>query len=212
MIYLAAGMHRSGSTWQFNALRLLLEHAGQAPAAGAWPERTTLVQATNCVIKLHRPDEELAAQTAMVFTSHRDLRDLVASHHRMFGRSALPPATTSLLQPILESYAYWSPLATYDMPYEQMIADKPAELGRLATALGLAPGLDFTAIAAEIEALVFSPARQAAGGYDAVTMLFDGHITNGQHGSWTGTLSAEEVAEIETEYGSWLTEHGYEVT
>ena len=211
MIYLATGMHRSGSTWQFNALRLLLEHAGQAPTAGGWPERATLVQATNCVIKLHRPDEELAAQTAMVFASHRDLRDVVASHHRMFGRSALPPEAVNVLRPIMESYAYWSARAAYDMKYEQMIADKPAELGRLATALGLAPGLDFTAISAEIDALSFDPGRKTDGDYDAVTMLFDGHITNGQHGSWTGTLSAEEVVEIETEYGSWLTAHGYEV-
>jgi hypothetical protein len=212
MIYLATGMHRSGSTWQFNALRLLLEHAGQAPTAGAWPERATLVQAANSVIKLHRPDEELAAQTAMIFTCHRDLRDLVASHHRMFGRSALPPEAAGVLRPIMESYTYWSTLAVYDMPYEQMIADKPAELGRLATALGLAPGLDFAAISAEIDALRFESSREMPGGYDAATMLFDGHITNGQHGSWTGTLSAEEVAEIETEYGSWLTAHGYEVT
>lgn len=212
MIYLAAGMHRSGSTWQFNALRLLLEHAGQAPTAGAWPERATLIQATNCVIKLHRPDEELAAQTAMVFTSHRDLRDLVASHHRMFGRSALPPEAGILLRPIMESYAYWSARATYDMQYEQMIVDKPAELGRLSTALGLAPGLDFATISAEIDALSFNQARKTDGDYDAVTMLFDGHITDGRHGSWAETLSPEEVVEIEMLYGSWLTAHGYEVT
>lgn len=211
MIYLATGIHRSGSTWQYNALRLLLEHAGISVVAGGWPERATLRQAANCVIKLHRPDEELTALSPVIVTSHRDLRDVVASHYRAFGGHETPVSASVILDPILESYTYWSERAVYDMNYELMIADRQAELARLSTALELAPELDFVAIAAEIEALAFNPVHQAPGGYDTVTMLFDGHITNGQHGSWTGTLSAEEIAEIEALYGSWLTAHGYEV-
>lgn len=210
MIYLAAGLPRSGSTWLYNALRLLLTHVGTTLAAGWVGDKAELMQAENCLIKLHRPDPDLFSAD-FIFTCHRDLRDLVASYWRKFGRHAFPPAFGYVLNDVMEYYDCWAPRAIYDMKYEQMIVDKPAELGRLATALGLAPGLDFTAIAAEIEALTCDPGRKNDHGWDSLTLLLEGHITNGQPGA-RAELTPEELAGIENVYESWLTAHGYEVT
>lgn len=212
MICLVTGMARAGSTWLFNAARLLLERAGRSPAAGAWPERAALLAAADCVVKLHHVDEELAAQADVALTCHRDLRDVVASHYRKFGAKPSEPGAHSLLPEVLQRHDFWEARAGHDMRYEDLIADPVAELGRVAAALGLDPaGLDLATIAAEIAALRHDPARATEYGLDAVNLLLPDHVTDGRHGAWRDTLTADQVKEIEDGWGAWLAARGYAV-
>src|SRR5262245_49638153 len=109
MIYVCAGMYRSGSTWLYNAVRLILAKAEVPGLAAGWiAEKDTLLKHKNPVVKTHAFDADLAAcETAVVLTSHRDLRDVLASLHRKFN-------TGFSLQPLrdaVESHGNWSRVA-----------------------------------------------------------------------------------------------------
>lgn len=82
-IIVCGGGLRSGSTWQYNATRALFAATGQ-DVYGAWiddydPTRSEPVH----VIKAHDPASLGQVHADKVVTCFRDLRDVVASMHRM---------------------------------------------------------------------------------------------------------------------------------
>jgi hypothetical protein len=210
VIYVCAGMYRSGSTWLYNAVRLILAHAGTPELAAGWiTEKERLLRAANAVIKIHAFDAELVARPAIVLTSHRDLRDVAASLARKFGREfSLAP-----LRETVASHAQWARVAALDLRYEDLLADKKGPLERVAAALRLPDAalaaLPFDAIAREVEGEKFEEGRATALRYDAVNLLHDGHVTDGRHGSWQTTLAPVAVAAIEREFRPWLAARGY---
>ena len=87
-IVLCTGMPRSGSTWLFNAVRLLLQSEA-AEVCSYWkgdfdalkflrsagPEKILL-------LKIHRHSPVLEKKAAVIFYSIRDIRDVIASKIR----------------------------------------------------------------------------------------------------------------------------------
>jgi hypothetical protein len=210
MIYICAGMNRSGSTWLYNAVRLTLTRANIKGLDGGWvTQKEKLLTQENSLVKTHLFDAELAATGGIVVTSHRDLRDVAASLRRKFQ----VPSIMEKLREAVEHHARWAPLAVYDLRYENLLTDKMGELRRVAASLSLpaamVANLPYDAILQEIEGEKFSNERLATEGHDKVNLLHEGHITDGRHGSWTNTLTAEEVAEIEKEFRPWLTARKY---
>lgn len=210
MVYICAGMFRSGSTWLYNAARVSLTHANIQGLAGGWvSEKDRLLAQENSIVKIHLFDPALAATKGIILTSHRDLRDVAASLRRKFQ----VPSIMDKLREAVENHALWERLAAFDLRYENLLTDRMRELRRVAGALGLpaatVASLPYDAILREIEGEKFSDQRLAAEGHDKVNLLHAGHITDGRHGSWSNTLTAAEVAEIENEFRPWLTARGY---
>lgn len=210
MIYVCAGMYRSGSTWLYNAVRLILEDAGAPDLAAGWAgEKDRLITRRNVVIKIHAFDEDLAARQIIALTSHRDLRDVAASLARKF-KTGFSIAT---LRETVESHERWSRIAVFDLHYEDLLADKMRELQKVAAALRLPPAvlerLPYESILARIEGEKFTETRSTSGRFDSVNLLHEGHITDGRHGSWEGTLPAGDVNAIEKEFRPWLVAKGY---
>jgi len=210
MIYVCAGMYRSGSTWLYNAVRLILRHVGTPGlAAGVIGERERLLAHANTVIKVHAFDADLASRKSIALTSHRDLRDIAASLVRKFGTNS-PLAS---LRENVDHHARWARVAAYDLRYEDLLTDKPGQVERLAGALRIPAAalaaLDYGAIAQEVEAEQFDERRSTPERYDAVNLLHEGHVTDGRHGSWEGTLPAALVRAIEREFRPWLAARGY---
>jgi len=210
VIYVCAGMYRSGSTWLYNAARLILRDAGTPGLAAGWiAEKERLVRAPNALIKIHAFDAELASRKPIVLTSHRDLRDIAASLQRQFHREfSLDPLRESVAD-----HAEWARVAAFDLRYEDLLCDMKGQLERVAGALRLPAAalaaLPFDAIEREIESERFDESRATAERYDAVTLLHDGHITDGRHGSWQTTLPPAAVTAIEREFRPWLAARGY---
>ena len=78
-LILCAGIPRSGSTWLYNAARMLASHParGDHPVYGAWIEHYDPSNPARVhVVKVHEPDEKLAWRASAVLTSRRDLRTL----------------------------------------------------------------------------------------------------------------------------------------
>jgi hypothetical protein len=210
MIYLCAGMKRSGSTWLYNAVRGILKHAGVRDLQAGWiTEKEKLLSHRNVVIKTHSFDANLAAQSDVVLISHRDLRDVAASLHRKFKVAF----STEGVRETFDDYTKWKKFAAYDLPYEQLLIDKISELKKIAAVLKLAaPSLEklpYETISNEIDAENFTEKRSTTERYDATNLLHEGHITDGRHGSWENLVPHELVAAIENEFRDWMLAEGY---
>lgn len=139
---IAAGLGRSGSTWQFNVLIVLLKMAGfdVASSHGQLDDKFAVMnRSMHCnvaVIKVHQFHPLLLARADYVFTSHRDPRDAVMS--------LIDLGVGLFWAQYWAEYQRWSAFACYDMAYESMWADPGAEVRRMAAVLGLQDVIDST--------------------------------------------------------------------
>lgn len=199
MTVVCAGMYRSGSTWLFNAVRIMVQRSIGPVGVATEPEE--MVGFDNYVVKTHGFGEELYRRADVVLVSHRDLRDVVASCHRMFKM----PLTIDTAREALGHYLAWLKYAKYDMRYETMMEDPAKEVERIAQSLGLV--VDAPSIAMELSQLSFVlPSKR---GHDKTTFLHPNHITNGKHGSWVGLLPTETANNITIEFSDWMKSNGY---
>jgi hypothetical protein len=210
MIYICAGMYRSGSTWLYNAARLILQHASVPDLGTGWiAEKDAILQHQNALIKIHSYDPGLAARADVVLTSHRDLRDVAASLFRKF---KLEFSTKPILE-TMQDYSRWAKIAAYDVHYERLLVDKMAELQNVAAVLKLPPPavatLPLEKILSEIEGEQFTERRSTAQRYDAVNLMHEDHVTDGRHGSWEGFVPDNIIRAIETEFAGWMRQKGY---
>jgi hypothetical protein len=164
---------RFARRWQFNALKEILKAATSldvktAHSDGDSADFDACLAAPPCLLKTHafvprllplvdaargpRRNRRNRRNTkhTQVFTSHRDLRDVLLSSMQMFGsclgfgpeglhsRDAAGSAAAHDVAPRFQQYAKWVPFACYDMAYERMYGDRPGEVDRLAAALGVA--------------------------------------------------------------------------
>lgn len=203
-IILSAGMPRSGSTWLFNAARLLLQ-SHDTPSSGWIGDWATLPRRPLMLVKIHEHDPFLARHAHGILYSYRDIRDALASGKRKFG---IEP-TLELARHWLASDRRWRAQATFTLRYESMLTDPESTVRALARSLRLAPD-DAKFILPQLHQVDYQPDRARPGSYDRETLLHPGHITDGRHGSWRGWLSPALVRQIEDECHDWLVENGYQ--
>lgn len=197
-------MYRSGSTWLFNVVRLAMIHAGKAPLvlSSIDPESDAKFEASgNVILKTHiwKHSYQIAD---WIFASHRDLRDVVASHHRKFGSTP----SIAVANEAFGRYLPFTFFSAYDMRYETMMSDQKAEMENIIRLIGLQ--CDSDNVLSELLALKFNKAMDGSE-QDSVNFLHPGHITDGRHGSWKGIVPDAVVSEIETAHAAWLRENGY---
>lgn len=210
MIYICAGMVRSGSTWQFNAVRFLLQRGGASDIVGGFISvGDELLAHQTVIIKTHEFYPSLAAKADVVLTAHRDLRDVAASMQRKFQTKL----SSGLVRGWVKRHIKWSQFASYDLHYENLLEDKLSELKKIASVLKLPQPvlneLPYESILDEIEGLKFNKRRSKLDPSDTVNLLHDGHVTDGRHGSWKGVIPEELVVSIEKECRGWMISKGY---
>ncbi|KAH8057315.1 hypothetical protein JL722_6968 [Aureococcus anophagefferens] len=193
----AAAFAAPGATWQFNALKEILKAATSldvktAHSDGDSADFDACLAAPPCLLKTHAFVPRLLplvnaargprrnrrnrrnANPTQVFTSHRDLRDVLLSSMQMFGsclgfgpeglhsRDAAGSAAAHDVAPRFQQYAKWVPFACYDMAYERMYGDRPGEVDRLAAALGVGGRGGAAAVVDAVEALAAQSAAATA--------------------------------------------------
>ena len=209
MIILCAGTARSGSTWQYNAVRIVAQ-AKYGDAYGAWIDTYDASRPESVhVIKVHSPLQALTINPDKIVTCFRDLRDVVASLNRMkWAADTSQDTLAETLDSYIATLAHWRKRSDFTMRYEDMRADPIAMLQHLNAALEfqLTPeelAAAFTKLSA-IEPPSGDPAGTAAN-FDPDSLLHQGHIG----GDGGAPLSVEAKAFIEDRYAAWLQDHGY---
>jgi hypothetical protein len=159
-LILAAGMPRSGSTWLYNALRLLL---GDDPdLVAGWVDDVAGRQAAILLVKVHDP-YDLAERTDLIFTTYRPLPDVAAS----LGRMGWPNDMTAM-QRVKAQREFWAPRSNCDIAYSDIVESPAETVSRIAGVLGVAN----KNIAGQLLTM-----KEPATGYDPVNLLHHGHRT-----------------------------------
>lgn len=233
---LVTGLSRSGSTWQYNAIKTILNFelgAVTAVHSDAYSlEFEKCLSEQVCVLKTHVFTPRLLPSVDFVFTSHRDLRDVLLSSMQMFGsclgttgllRSREGSARAHDVAQRFQQYAHWIPFACYDMSYETMYADRAAEIVRLAAVLGFQRDLEYAQkVVREIDAAAST--ATAKKGWDAESGFSASHVhqSTTMPGAHRSSNVLVQVAlqlptcslgrafrHIEIGFGKWQAEHGY---
>jgi hypothetical protein len=192
---LSAGVGRSGSTWLFNAAMALLNQRYRA--YGAWVDRWDAGQAANAdalVLAVHSPEQIGDFAPDVVFTCHRDLRD-VALSLRDYQKLETDDAVLKGVSWARVGHDAFAPKADLDVPYEQMMLKPLTALGDLALALDVSAP-DLGAARAIVEAWEPRPGGRK-------------HRFDGRPGRWREQLEPHLRQSIEETHGVWLRRMGY---
>jgi len=159
-----AGIKRSGSTWLFNAVRLMCEKKGSVYYDGAYREG---VDVDYYIMKKHPFKLQLAQRADVILTSDRDRDEIRASLCRFYGVKGMK------MNGMIRALKEWNQHSSYCMQYEEMIKDKRKVLMDIKRALRFDNRVDINQIELELEDIQPPIDKD----YDPKTFLFKNHIT-----------------------------------
>lgn len=172
-IIFVAGHPRSGSTWQFNAIRLLLERVGTDLHSCWIGDYRAGSDKPVHLVKVHAP-EDLVVDPDLVFVTERDIAESLVSLARMGwiddgDRGSLARQHQSLLR----QRGFWRRRATHVTDYAAIREAPERELADISATLGITPDdADLAQVAGALENLS-SP--RPGDTIDPVTHLHPGH-------------------------------------
>ena len=207
-----ACMQRTGSTVVLNTLRLALEIIGSVHVTGI-TQYTKAPVTDHIVVWCHLPRIPVRDWFDTIFTTKRDIRDVMASYYRIlptFYRASrklykLKGDHTELLlekaKEFTRTYRKWRPFSDYEFVYERYVTDPLTVTCEIIAVLGL-PKID----AAEIVKKVRNLPMGTKGKPHPVTRLWDGHKTDGRIHSYAN-LPNKVICKLEKKYPRLLHEH-----
>jgi hypothetical protein len=223
-------MMRSGSTWSFNVVRLILERHGELDGTlprwvGALAEVDRFIEAQRSnpkqvLVKVHRPGpftrDLIASGEARNLFTHRDPRDAIASMQEMWGWQLCDMIRhLRIISEMVDGYRKSG--HTLLLPYADIVARPGETIVAIASYLGVA--LDAT----EVEAIDAQTNRKAARAlsdapdfavapgteHEETTLLHKNHIRDGRVGRFKDHLSAGDAATIARELAPLMEALGY---
>lgn len=207
---LCCGMIRSGSTWLYNVVRLMVKYkTGSVYAKWCQQYKNTNKNDWH-VVKIHGYQPDLITDNTKVITTHRDLRDIIASASVSpvtFGHDTKQPGSIkNRLTRIISYHEKYMTHNPMDICYEKMIVDKPTTIKRIAEYIGFdLTSEEIARIHNDVEGLVIP--RDSS---DTITLLHPGHkTTNGRTGYYSDRLGPETIKLIEENFFDWLKQYGY---
>jgi hypothetical protein len=226
-----SGMHRSGSTVQYQIAAHLVEQAGRGERVTFHrPEAFGEVRAAHdarhrmLVFKAHGLSDairdELRDRGGIVITAHRDIRDVVVSAMRKNNWTFRHIWRIGRLQHWTTRFEEWAMVpGAMVSRYDRLSADLPGETRRIAGMLGipLAAGdadriaADYAADRQRARTVAVQEVRQRgeAVKYDPHSLLHHNHIASGAVGGYRTVLRAAEIRAIEDACGAWMARWGY---
>jgi len=139
-LVICAGPERSGSTWLYNATRLLFS-AAKVPCDSYWMHSLTeeklrqrLSEGRVVVCKTHEWNDSykklLVSLNPTVLLTHRDLRGVLGSYRRMGWAYSLPRSYA-------DDHMMWRQHCSLDLGFEEFVKDGESALRKLADHLKL---------------------------------------------------------------------------
>lgn len=194
MKILVAGMGRSGSTALYNIIRIACERAGK----------------TIRLNKTHGYNAKLHKWADMIFTSKRDMRDVVISDILFESRKcvmanvkkATPDALGRRCKRHLKLHADWQQYSDYEFAYERFVATPAAVIKEVLSVLGIKG--DVQKIHNDLCKLLADVTMHKKNIPESRIQFY--HVTNADYQI---QLSSEQIQGIESVAGDWLLLHGY---
>ncbi|MEX6632496.1 sulfotransferase family protein [Hyphococcus lacteus] len=166
-----AGVPRSGTTWLYNAVRLIHDRAGRS-IYGAWcADYDPNTSASRHLIKVHKP-EQLHAHPEITFATNRDVAESLASLVRMGWLADEEVAIKNAATNHQRLRLYWEERADYIAQYEEVTKQPLTVIEGLCSRLEILLEKSMSEAIAHELAMMQSP---KSGNYDPVTLLHPGH-------------------------------------
>lgn len=157
---IVAGLLCSGSTWLFNACRLL------SNLPGFWIDDWN--GSLDCVVKIHYWNEPLSQKAEHILTSHRNLKEVQQSINRR-GWSE-----DKLLLKHLDSYIKWNKISDYNMDYAIMMHSSKIALREIAESINVKNyNEDF--ILNYLKTMKYNPKNSKGKHYDSINLMHLNH-------------------------------------
>lgn len=187
---LIAGMPRSGSTWCYNAARLLLAWSG-AKVHSTWiadydPHHAAPIH----LVKVHEP-RDVAFTPDIILTTWRPYAECLASLVRMGWISSDPDDIRAEFSGRKAIHTYWKARSDLETDYADIVGAPARAISEIARVLGLETDAERDArIARELSAMR-NPDGSAT--YDPETLMHPGHRST-RHAE--APVSATQIAGI----------------
>ena len=227
------GMLRSGSTLQYNIAAEIVERSSIGRREvwvddhGAYFANATTRGAT--VFKSHvlsrSLDHLLRTSQSLALISFRDVRDATASWQSKTRTQLSVAEGVRFSEKAIKLFEPWEQLSSkcaFSSKYEDVVADIPAEVKRMAEWLGVvldqseikAIG-DFVSIPSMAQTLKNSGpdtlTQSGAHTWNTKTLVHTDHLNGGDIGRYKKELSRELTEELTHLHSDWLLSHGYEL-
>lgn len=204
MIIVSAGLHRSGSTWLYNTLRMIYIESGREVYGSFIDQYDSKNKTPIHIVKTHNYRLVTKEMASSIFMTVRDLRDIIASAVR---RNLIQPTLADVekyLDNVIKREWRWREFADMELKYEEVIKNKAKATSKIAKLLGVK--IDPIKVSQLVESLEIPKTHTE---FNEETQLHYNHITNGLQGSYKVTLPRNCIAFIEKEYGWFLKKYGY---
>lgn len=208
-LIIAAGMPRSGSTWLYNAIRLVLVSSPfikdnfSCGWIGDWRD---IAKKEYMLVKVHEFENEMANEAEFIIYSYRDIRDAMASSLRKFGK--IP--SIEYADHLILMHEKWINVANTIISYDNILTEKLNIISELAHLFGVHLANPST-IVKDIETLSYESNGTRNHIYHNVNLFHKNHITNGRPGSWVDYLDADLASKIEISHRKWFEKYGFSI-
>lgn len=232
MIAICSGMARSGSTWSFNVMKILLQGAGLKVLSGFVGEHNVVDEyikenASNehaLLLKSHHPGPGTMALIqkglAKSVRTYRDPRDCLASRIR-FQKISFDEAMTQVLSERAIHEQLASSNTTLFIRYEDMMNDTKTYISRIAEYFGARLSQEHIDLIdketnmesskkkiSDLQQQQDTPTSKDRQ-LDSSSLLQSNHIAGGIIGRWKSDFSERELALIQQKLEPWVLELGY---
>lgn len=210
-LFVASGMMRSGSTWLYNATRLVLSSSPTIKNnfscgwSGDWKYKK-IPEKEYTLIKIHDFNEMIVKQAHLIVYSYRDIRDVLASNLRTF----TTPPTIESADSLIQTHEKWINVADLVVPYDRILNQKNTVIEELARCCEV-DSVDASAIVEEINNLSYESEGERDDIHHKTNLFHSNHISDGSNGYWVNYLEKNLVEQIERKYRDWLEKYEYPI-
>jgi hypothetical protein len=194
MNIIVAGLFKAGSTALYNIVRIMLEEAyGKETVYSSYVEYfSENGMREHNLIKQHPYSEELKNLADLVFTTRRDLKEVVASLRRREGKDRWPDVRKAC-EFAIDCYSFWEPFSSYILIYEDYMKCPKKCVAEGADLLRYQGNV--RNVLAKVEA--FKKSTSATYGPENPSLVTANHITGSSVASCGKVLSQEELEIID---------------
>ncbi|KAK9868184.1 hypothetical protein WJX84_006116 [Apatococcus fuscideae] len=217
-LIIAAGPERSGSTWLFNAVRLLYEDA-QQPLDSYWMTHVTTKKlhqrghrqpgSHHILVKTHGWSNNWDTSSAdHILLTHRHLSGVLRSYQRVGWAFDIPES-------YIQEHQQWKAVAHADFAFEEIIQQPLVELQKLAQQLSLLEQVDLGRVQSKLDGLQ----APASGPPDPVSKLWPQHMSpevsqqlaarSGLVPAPAGAASSQQAGRLQHRFPTFFEQYGY---
>lgn len=170
-VIVIGGIKRSGTTWQYNLVRLILVAMERSVGIHRGIRHLGQYEGDydDLIMKTHFHSDRAQAAADIVFTSYRPIEEVRASLERFGGQSP----SSEEIDKLVHHFRLWNQIADYRMDYSDLVTDPLKVTTEIMEVLD-ATSLDPAQVLTEVNSVKPPSGKHQ----DPLTLYFSNHVTS----------------------------------